>query len=442
MAGPTAEGGADRLLLVGCTIVDCVRDEPIEGTSLLIEGGRITEIGRGTRPDPSWRVVDLEGGYVLPGLWDSHCHLSLMIPDPTNHSRFDSEGEATIRAGHNAMDALRVGFTSLRVVGEVNGIDMAWRAAFRSGMFRGPRLSCAGNLLGSTGGHLRQHRLRPVRLEQLTSTFDGPSEAMKLVREQVHRGADLIKIAITGGMSLHEAMDDPQVEVDEIRAAVTAARSRRRRVAAHASGGEVTKEALRIGIDSVEHGYVLDEECVELMARHGTTYVPTIGVTHDPDFARRHHWSDAITAKAAEAAPAHRAALEMARHHGVRICAGGDKYPIADSGIREIELLGQLGLTNLEALQAATCNAAWLSGHDADLGTVEVGKVADLLVTRANPLEDLGAIREVAVVLKGGSVVVDHLGAGLIDDPVGAGVSELGVPLPPLPPQPTERLCC
>lgn len=429
-----------NLLLTNCSVVDAVRDEPIEGVSVLIENGRIAAIDRSQHEGAT--VIDLKGGFVMPGLWDVHCHLSLMIPDPTNHSRFDSEAEATLRAGHNAIDALHAGFTGLRVVGEVNGIDLAWREAFRSGMFDGPRLVCAGHLLSTTGGHLRQSRLVPLRLNQLTTTFDGPNEAMKVTRDQIHRGSDLVKIAITGGMGLHEAIDEPQMTADEIAAVAQAARAKGRRIAAHASGGSATKDALRIGIDSVEHGYTLDDECIELMSDAGTTLVPTIGVTHDPDFAERHQWPDAIRGKSAEIAPGHRDGLLMAIEKGVRICAGGDKYPIVDSGVREIEILAELGLGNLRAIKAATADAAWLCGVDADLGTVEVGKIADLLIVDSNPLDNIHAIRAVKMVMMGGRVVVDHLGERANQRVLGRGVSVLGVPLPPPPPQPTVRLCC
>jgi imidazolonepropionase-like amidohydrolase len=387
--------------------------------------------------------VDLEGCFVLPGLWDSHCHLSLMIPDPTNYSRFDTEAEAAIRAGHNARHALLAGFTSLRVVGEMNGIDMAWRAAFANGMFPGPRIFAAGRLLGTTGGHGRQERLTPLRLEERTCVFDGPAEAMRAARAQIQRGADLIKIAITGGMSAHEQFAEAQMETEEIAAIVTVAHARGRRVAAHAGGGAVTKAAVRIGINSVEHGYCLDEECIELMLQNDVAFVPTIGVTHDADFARRHQWTEQTIARAAGVAPSHRAALEMAIARGIRICAGGDKYPVFDSGVREIELLASLGLGTSGALRAATAHAAALSGVDADLGTVEVGKIADLLVLRRNPLEDVSAIRDVVAVLKGGRMLVDNRGQQLHQPAVlGEGTTSIGVPLDPAAPQPTVQLCC
>lgn len=434
---------APAMLLVNGSVVDCVGGDVITDTAVLVHEGRITAIGPERRGDRPKDVIDLEGGYLIPGLWDSHCHLSLMIPDPTNHSRFDSEGEATIRAGHNAMAALHAGFTALRVTGEVNGIDTAWRTAFKSGMFDGPRIFSAGHLLGSTAGHLRQHRLAPQHLEQLTDTFDGPDEALKVVRRQILQGADLVKVAITGGMGPHEGIAEPHLEVDELAAVVRAAHGRGRRVAAHASGGAITKEGLRLGIDSIEHGYALDEECIDLMVAGGAAFVPTIGVTHDPEFGRRHQWAEAMIAKASSAAPAHHSALNMAIERGVRICSGGDKYPIYDSGVREIELLAELGVGNLGALQAATINGAWLSGVDADVGTVDIGKIADLVVLRANPLDDISALREITAVIKGGRVVRDdRTGGGVAGREFGRGVNSVGVPLPPEPPDPEPRLCC
>lgn len=429
------------VLLANAAVVDGLGDEPSAPANVLIQDGRIACLRASKREARESTVIDVRGGYVMAGLWDAHCHLSLMIPDPTSRARFDTEAEASIRAGHNAVDAMRAGFTSLRVVGEVNAIDFAWRAAFRSGLYDGPRIVCAGNMLSSTGGHLRQHRFQPLVLDQLTQPFDGPDDATRATREQLHRGADLIKIAITGGMGPHEGTSDTHVVLDEIAAVCSAAKTKRRPVAAHASGGQITKGAIRLGIDSVEHGYSLDEECIDLMEQHATTLVPTIGVTHGAEFGRRRRWSDEMIAKSDASAEAHRASLQMAHEHRIRICAGGDKYPIADSGICEIELLGQLVLDNRAAIRAATINPAAMCGLDHDLGTVEVGKIADLIVLRSNPLENLSAVRSVELVMSGGRVVVDRM-SGDDHHRIGAGVTVNGIPDLPLAPEPAVARCC
>jgi imidazolonepropionase-like amidohydrolase len=416
------------VVLTNCSVVDVENADVITDASIHIAGGRITSVQKASATDSSVQVIDLRGGWVTPGLWDCHAHLGLLIPDPTNFGFFETQPRRTIRAGQNAMDALRVGITTVRVTGEAEYIDLAWRDAFASGQHVGPRIYGAGHMMRCTGGHLNRAHKKYIYVRDAME-IDGTTEAMKATREQISMGVDLIKIVVTGGMSAGEGVADMQMTKDEVGAIVTIAHGRGRQVTAHAGGGQPTRDALEVGIDCIEHGYDLDEETVAMMVERGTFFVPTIGVTHDDEFACEHMWNDQTRAKASTLAPAHRDSLLLAKEHGVPICSGGDKYPIAESGLREVQRLVDVGLTPAEALQAATCNPARLMKADSWVGTVSAGKVADLAVWARNPLDDISALDELQKVYLSGRLVTDVDSDGAYDPArQGAGVSRIGIP--------------
>jgi imidazolonepropionase-like amidohydrolase len=416
------------MLLANCHVIDAVTPDPIRNTSIRIEGNRIAGIGDTHRNDIDEPVIDLGGAYVTPGLWDSHCHLGLLIPDPTGYCYFETLAERAVRAGHTAQDALRVGLTSLKVVGEASGIDLAWRDAFKAGMHKGPRIFAAGKIIRATGGHGSTGKKKFLYVEDGIEA-DGEAEFAHAARLQLKMGVDFIKICITGGMALDETFGEPQMFSEEMAAVIRATHAKGKKVTAHAGGAPAVKAALKVGLDAVEHGYQLDEECIAIMAAQGAFLTPTIGVTHDEAFARKHNWPEPTIQKAKEGMPAHRLGVEMAKAYGVPICSGGDKYPIAESGIREIELLGQVGLSNFEALQAATINSARFLGVGDLLGTIEVGKLADLAIFAEDPLADLANLHKLCMVVKDGEVVVDHILPSRVQQPVLSGVTHLGIPL-------------
>ncbi|MTD57589.1 amidohydrolase family protein [Amycolatopsis pithecellobii] len=417
------------LVLANCSVIDVENGDVLSGAEIHVEDGRITAVGRapGGR-DRNARVVDLGGGWVTPGLWDCHAHLGLLIPDPTNYGFFETQARRSIRAGQNAIDALRVGITTVRVTGEAEYIDLAWRDAFATGQFTGPRIFGAGHLMRCTGGHLNRG---PKQYQYVRDAIeiDGTTEAMKQTRQQITMGVDLIKIVVTGGMQAGEGVGDLQLTKEEVAAICTIAHGRGRQVTAHAGGGQATRDALDAGIDAIEHGYDLDEQTIDMMAERGTFLVPTIGVTHDDEFACEHMWPDATRAKASRLAPAHRETVLRAKESGITICSGGDKYPIAESGLREIQRLVDVGLTAAEALRAATINGARLMRADDWIGTIEPGKVADFAVWARNPLDDIGALDELRRVYLGGRLVTDAGSDGALNPADRArGVSRIGIP--------------
>jgi imidazolonepropionase-like amidohydrolase len=399
-------------ILTNCTIIDCAGNPPAEKKAIKIVDGRIAALDddfpeAGSKGEDA-RVFDLNGRYVLPGFWDVHEHLGDIYPDPTRLMLRESVAERTIRAGRNAIDALRAGITGVRVVGEAFHLDVAWREAFDKGLFIGPRLVVCGNIILATGGHGHGW---PGALE-----VDGPYEMRKAVREQLKHGVDQVKLSVTGGVQTPgETMQESQLLFDEIKAATDVAHEKGKRVCVHGGGAAGIKNAIRAGVDCIEHGYYLDDECIDLMVENDVYYVPTITVTQYEPFMKESGMADYQLDKARSAARAHREGLQKANAAGVKIASGADLCPIAELGIVEIEQLVRAGLTETEALVAATRTSAELCEMGDDLGTIEVGKLADLVVLSQNPLEDISNIRKLDMVFKAGKKVNVEQEEGLAD---------------------------
>jgi imidazolonepropionase-like amidohydrolase len=348
------------------------------------------------------RVIDLEGGYVLPGLWNNHSHLADLLPDPKNILVNELVLPAAIRAGRNAMDALRRGFTSLRITGERDYIDVAWREAFDTGVFVGPRIIASGNPIAATGGHGTEP-VGPVALE-----IDGPYEMRRQVREHLANGVDLIKIMVD---ELHR---------DEIEAAIETAHANGVKVVGHAAEPGAGL-AVGLGIDCIEHGYRLTDETIRMMAEKGTFYDPTIvcnlsaeyisereariaevGLDEDPIAIEGRIAVAYADERSPEAARLQRQILKKAFAAGVKVITGSDSNPIDEIGLLEIEQFVFSGVSEMDALIAATRSSAEMVGRAEELGTIEVGKIADLIVVRENPLEHISNLRKLSMVFKDG----------------------------------------
>lgn len=377
--------------------------------TVIITGNTITGIKRGiykkTAGEKNVRVFNLEGGYVLPGLWNVHAHLGDLLPDPNHILDNEPVGPAAIRAGRNAMDALRRGFTGLRVVGERDNLDIAWRDAFNDGVFVGPRIFACGNPITATGGH-GWEPVGPVAIQ-----IDGPYEMRKVVREHIKHGVDWIKII------------DTELRPDELEAAVETAHQRGLRVCAH-SDEPTSRLSVLAGVDCLEHGYGLTDETIKLMAEKGVFLVPTIicnlsaeyigereerlaklGFDKDKEVVK----GRIAVAYADERSPGtallQRRILQKAVKAGVKVCTGGDSNPLGEIGLLEIEQFVLSGLTEMQALVAATRNCADLCGVLDKLGTVEEGKLADLIVVAENPLGNISNLRKLKMVFKDGNLV-------------------------------------
>lgn len=415
-----------KTILTNCTIIDCTGKPPIRDMTIVIEGEKIVALDQGryrqADGERGVRVHDMEGGYVIPGLWNCHVHLGGLFPDPKHLMDRESPIDAAIRAGRDAIDALRIGVTGLRVVGQPDYTDVAWRDAFDAGVFVGPRLFVCGPAVSVTGGW---------------GDTDGPYEIRKEVREQLKHGVDQIKLGVTDGHSAMIRTGDAEgmrgcfMLLDEIRAATEVAHQKGKRVCAHASNPGM-KMAIQGGVDCIEHGYFMDDEAVELMLEHDVFYDPTLVCNLDEAWLRElgvtemDHCGDDTGLKGRflvakgegvtrEYERIHLEGFQKALRAGVKIVCGGDSVPSGEYTLLEIEHLVRAGMSEMEALIAATRTSADLCGVVDKLGTVEVGKLADLLVLSANPLENISNVRTRNMVLKGGRLVETSEPEGLGD---------------------------
>jgi imidazolonepropionase-like amidohydrolase len=391
-----------EIVLADATVLDMVKPEPFQHATIVIENGRIVGVLDSRRtPGPSGdRVIhDLSGLVVMPGLWDAHAHLAIAMPqtDATKRPPLEPSTERAIRAGRNAVDALYGGITAIRVVGEADYVDVAWKRAFDSGLWDGPRLFVCGAALACTGGHATR--------TALAVECDGPEGFRAAAREQFKRGADQIKLMVTGGIggSPDELPDEVELTVDEMRAAVEVAHERRRVVGAHVGGAAGAKAAIAVGVDCIEHGYLLDEEAVDLMARKGTYYVPTLSVTQlGADHYASIPWAEYAIRNASRVASLHLRSFQMALEAGCKIASGEDMHSVLPYAHMEIELLVKSGMAPYAALVAATRTPAEICGISNELGTIEAGKIADLVVLPSNPVDNIRSVERPIAVFKAG----------------------------------------
>jgi len=397
-----------RTVLTNARLVDCVQPRAVGGAAVVIEKGRIRQIRTdGSTPEPGGGPsIDLGGAYLMPGLWDVHIHPDYYLP-----SEMPLADQITL-FGHRLMAALtESGITGLRCAGAHHYMDVAWKRAFDSGQYVGPRLFASGHFLTTTGGHF------------LTSGHalecDSPYGFVKAIREQIKNGVDHIKLNLSGGIlgpswDLHRHSFLLQ---DELQAAFEICRLREFKVMAHATNPEAVKNAIRLGAHSVEHGYILDDECIELFLKHDTWYVPTLAISHltpeqanndwEQRWVRQRNMAHALCCRADAASDVHRDGFAKALKAGVKMALGSDIRPLKDAALLELGLWVRDGATPWQALVAATRHGAAVCGVGNELGTIEVGKLADLIVVGGNPLEDIQNVRQLKLVLKEGVVVSD-----------------------------------
>jgi imidazolonepropionase-like amidohydrolase len=399
------------VVLTGCQIIDATRPEPRPDAWVLVDGTSIRDVGQGRAPRAD-RALDLEGAWLLPGLWDVHTHLRSTTW--TGRETPQSFPETVLEHGQNAMDALAAGVTSLRVVGVAGWADVAWRNAFATGQPIGPRLYCCGDAIRTTAGH------DPFGGTRRMVEADGPDAFVRSVREQILHGVDQIKLITTGGImgGGHDVMSAVMFLREELTAALRIARQRGMPVAVHATAAEAVKWAVEAGAHSIEHGYLLDEEAAALMARHRVYYVPTLALSHltrdqartppEHAYCAEHRLPDGFRERANRFAPDHEASFRLALSAGVTIASGSDQGPPREAALLEIELLARAGLGPHGAIVAATRTAAEVCRAADRVGTVEAGKLADLIAVTANPLDDIANLRRLALVMTGGRLALDR----------------------------------
>jgi imidazolonepropionase-like amidohydrolase len=397
------------LVLTGARLIDCVKPGVVEGASVTIEGGRIVEVldGRRSPSTRNARVIDLGGAYLMPGLWDVHVHLEWPRLAGATVSAL------TVQYAANATQGLiEAGVTGIRTAGVPHFIDVALKRAYETGPLAGPRIFAGGWFLTTTAGH------------GLATGFalpcDGPIGFVRAIREQMQNGVDHIKLNLTGGI-IGPSWDrhwHSFLLPEELEAAFTICRQRGYKVMAHAASPETVKAALMGGAHTVEHGYIMDDECLALFRERDAWYIPTLGITHLTPGQARTPWEKRyveqrnlpadVNARAERAVDEHRAWFQKALAAGVKMALGSDLRPLRDSALLEMGLWVKDGATPWQTLQAATIRAAEVCGVGGELGTVEAGKLADLIVVRKNPLADVDHLRSLELVFKEGRLVADH----------------------------------
>ncbi|MCR5878562.1 amidohydrolase family protein [Phenylobacterium sp. J367] len=378
--------------------------------TLVIQNGKVVRIADGFVSEPGGKVVDLRDQFVLPGLIDSHVHIT-GEQGPT--SRLDevtqSSAEQAMIGARFAKKTLLAGFTTVADLGAENSAIFALRKAISLGDVPGPRILASGSAISVHGGHGDVNGFRDDVMHVLRpgSVCSGADDCRRAVREQVWQGADVIKITATGGVLSNTAAGlGQQFSQEELDAIVDSAHRMGRRVTAHAHGGDGINSFLKAGGDSIEHGTYLDNEGIQLLKKNKGYLVPTLMAG---DFVYRiasgpnNFFTPAQTAKALEAGPK---MLDMARRAhagGVKIAFGTDTGVSAHGdNAQEFALLVKAGLTPLEAVQAATVNAADHFGLSNEIGALTPGKAADLIAVQGDPLSDVRVLERVGFVMKGG----------------------------------------
>ena len=389
--------------------------DPAAGTverdkTLVIEGNRIVEVRDGFVGEG--RVVDLRTSFVLPGLIDSHVHLT---GEQNPNSRLDGVTESDVDqafvGARFARRTLMAGFTTVADLGATNETIFGLRDAVRRGDVPGPRIIASGESVSVHGGHGDINGYRDDIMHMFTgeSICSGPEDCMRAVRLQVRSGADIIKITATGGVLSNTAAGlGQQFSDDELAAIVGAAHRMGRQVTAHAHGADGINAFLRAGGDSIEHGTYLDDESIRLMRREGVYLVPTLmagdfvgRIASGPD----NFFTPAQTAKALEAGPKMLDMVRRAHAGGVRIAFGTDSGVSAHGdNAGEFALMVRAGMTPLETIQAATVNAADHLRISGEAGRIATGMPADLIAVSGDPLADVTELERVRFVMRGGVV--------------------------------------
>ena len=362
-------------------------------------------------------MIDFGDATLLPGLIDAHTHLTMPFSDDFRQAELNrlkkTIAEQALDASANARVTLMAGFTTVRDVGSSDDLDVGLRNAIRDGVVPGPRMLVTVHALGSTGGHCDfqggyRQGLFSYESGPLEGVINGADQARYAVRLDHKYGADIIKVCASGGvLSSTDDVDTPQLTQEELNAIVDEAHALRRKTAAHAHGAEAAKRAIRAGIDSIEHGSFLDDEALDLMKQHGTYLVPTLMAIQglQEKFDRGLYVPPAISAKAHAATNAIHSTFQRAIAKGVKIGLGTDAavYPHGRNA-EEFHQMVDLGMKAIDALKAGTSSDADLLGLADKIGTLESGKLADVVAVPGDPLQNIRQTEHVFFVMKEGVI--------------------------------------
>lgn len=407
----TATG--QRTLIHCGNLIDGKANDVQAQMTIIVEGNKITKIDKGfTKPGNSDKLIDLSKKTVMPGLIDLHVHLEGETNKDQALQRFTlNKADLAFRSTLYAKKTLMAGFTTVRDLGG-SGVNNSLRNAINQGIVMGPRVFSVGKSIGTTGGHADPTNGFREDLMGDPGPKDGvinsPEEARQAVRQRYKDGSDLIKITATGGvLSLAKDGSGPQFTDEELKAIVETAKDYGMHTAAHAHGAEGMKRAVLAGITTIEHGTKMTEEVMDLMKQKGTYYVPTITAGKFVAEKAREpgYYHPLVAPKALEIGPQIQETFGKAYKRGVKIAFGTDAgvFPHGENG-KEFGYMVEAGMPAIEAIKSATVVAAEVLGMSDKIGTIETGKLADIVASDDNPLKNIKTLEKVSFVMKEGIV--------------------------------------
>ncbi|MDK2767007.1 Xaa-Pro dipeptidase [Sphingomonas sp.] len=414
MLAAATPAAAETVVVTADRMIDVVSGKVIEHPAIFITDGRITSIAdaRTVRWGSDVRHINLSGKTVLPGLIDMHVHLdSNPLYGGYTGLQFTDSFWA-IQGTANARAMLKAGFTTIRNVGSENYADVGYKQAIEEGLIAGPRIVPAAHSLGATGGHCDSTYLPPSFKSKGVAVGDGAQELRRIVREQRKYGAEVIKICATGGVfSRNTEPGQQQLSEDEMRAIADEAHQWGLKVAAHAHGAAGIKAAIRAGIDTIEHASLVDDEGIKLAAARKQPVWFSMDI-YNTDYTQAEGKKNGVLEdnlrKDREIAQIQRDNFRKAHAAGVKMVFGSDAGVMPHgTAAGQFRVMVQYGMTPIEAIRAATLNAAEALGRTKDVGAIEVGRYGDLIAVEGDPLKDVNVLTKVTDVIKGGERVGD-----------------------------------
>jgi imidazolonepropionase-like amidohydrolase len=403
------------VLLKAAHLIDARAGRVLDGQAVLIAGGRIVKVGPADQiaPPAGVMVIDLGAATLLPGLIDCHVHLTIDPQDAGLKGLTISVPREALKGAKNARLTLQAGFTTVRNMGAGGFSDVALRDAIDADEIPGPRIIPSGPALGSTGGHCDENHLAPEFAYRGAGVADGVPAVLAKTREVIKYGAGVVKFCASGGVfSKGDLPGTTQYSSEEMSALVAESHRQGRKVAAHAHGTQAIIDAANAGVDSIEHGSLIDDEGIRVMKQHGTYLVADI---YNDDFilgeGKQYGFTEEMLEKERSLGQKQREGFRKAAQAKVKIAFGTDAgvYPHGRNA-KQFAVMVRYGLTPLQAIQSATVSAADLLGWSDRVGSIESGKLADLIAVEGNPLSDVAALEHVKFVMKGGQVVKNELG--------------------------------